>query len=116
MVMEPGAGVVVVKTSPRSRWWSVTDGNARTARSISAAVGWGRPARVSAGAVSLAWMTSTAISSSEELLGALDGDRREVAQHLTGPLGVLGGAGAGKTRAITYRIAHGVRSGAYTPT
>jgi len=61
-------------------------------------------------------MTSTAIPSSEELLAALDDDQRAVAQHLTGPLCVLAGAGTGKTRAITYRIAHGVRSGAYNPT
>ena len=61
-------------------------------------------------------MTSTTIPTSEELLAALDDDQRAVAQHLTGPLCVLAGAGTGKTRAITYRIAHGVRSGAYNPT
>ncbi|HLV03215.1 ATP-dependent DNA helicase UvrD2 [uncultured Georgenia sp.] len=58
----------------------------------------------------------TTIPSSEELLEALDEDQRAVAQHLTGPLCVLAGAGTGKTRAITYRIAHGVRSGVYNPT
>ncbi len=58
----------------------------------------------------------TTIPSSEELLEALDDDQRAVAQHLTGPLCVLAGAGTGKTRAITYRIAHGVRSGVYNPT
>ncbi|WP_127571356.1 ATP-dependent helicase [Georgenia faecalis] len=51
--------------------------------------------------------------SSEELLAALDDDQRAVALSLTGPLCVLAGAGTGKTRAITYRIAHGVRTGAY---
>src|SRR5690625_6989107 len=53
--------------------------------------------------------------SSDELLAALDDDQRAVAQTLTGPLCVLAGAGTGKTRAITYRIAHGVRSGVYNP-
>ncbi|MEE6273655.1 ATP-dependent DNA helicase UvrD2 [Georgenia sp. MJ206] len=52
---------------------------------------------------------------SEELLAALDDDQRAVAQSLTGPLCVLAGAGTGKTRAITYRIAHGVRAGVYNP-
>ncbi len=52
----------------------------------------------------------------EELLAALDPDQREVAEHLSGPLCVLAGAGTGKTRAITYRIAHGVAVGAYQPT
>lgn len=52
---------------------------------------------------------------SEELLAALDDDQRAVAQTLTGPLCVLAGAGTGKTRAITYRIAHGVHSGVYNP-
>ncbi len=61
-------------------------------------------------------MTSVTTPSSEELLAALDDDQRAVAQHLTGPLCVLAGAGTGKTRAITYRIAHGVRSGVYSPT
>ncbi|MPV38326.1 ATP-dependent DNA helicase UvrD2 [Georgenia subflava] len=53
--------------------------------------------------------------STEELLAALDDDQRAVAEHLTGPLCVLAGAGTGKTRAITYRIANGVRSGTYNP-
>src|SRR5690625_559844 len=61
-------------------------------------------------------MTSVTTPSSEELLAALDDDQRAVAQHLTGPLCVLAGAGTGKTRANTYRIAHGVRSGVYSPT
>ena len=51
----------------------------------------------------------------DELLDALDDDQRTVAQTLTGPLCVLAGAGTGKTRAITYRIAHGVRAGVYSP-
>ncbi|HLS48540.1 MAG TPA: UvrD-helicase domain-containing protein, partial [Actinomycetaceae bacterium] len=53
--------------------------------------------------------------SSEELLADLDDDQRRVATSLTGPVCVLAGAGTGKTRAITYRIAHGVRTGAYAP-
>ncbi|WP_156252392.1 ATP-dependent helicase [Pseudactinotalea terrae] len=51
----------------------------------------------------------------DELLAALDPDQREVASSLSGPLCVLAGAGTGKTRAITYRIAHGVVTGRYDP-
>lgn len=51
--------------------------------------------------------------SADQLLEALDPDQREVASTLTGPLCVLAGAGTGKTRAITYRIAHGVATGRY---
>lgn len=51
----------------------------------------------------------------EELLAHLDPEQREVATSLEGPVCVRAGAGTGKTRAITYRIAYGVHSGAFAP-
>ncbi len=52
----------------------------------------------------------------EKLLGALDPEQRQVAEALRGPVRVLAGAGTGKTRAITHRIAYGVATGVYAPT
>lgn len=53
--------------------------------------------------------------SPDELLAALDPEQRQVAEALRGPVRVLAGAGTGKTRAITHRIAYGVATGLYEP-
>ncbi|QBR91894.1 ATP-dependent DNA helicase UvrD2 [Nocardioides euryhalodurans] len=52
----------------------------------------------------------------DDLLAALDPEQRRVAEALRGPVRVLAGAGTGKTRAITHRIAYGVATGVYQPT
>ncbi|MDN4480984.1 ATP-dependent helicase [Demequina muriae] len=53
--------------------------------------------------------------SADQILDALDPEQRDVATALHGPVCVLAGAGTGKTRAITHRIAYGVRVNAYNP-
>ncbi|MFF3729664.1 ATP-dependent DNA helicase UvrD2 [Streptomyces sp. NPDC002476] len=53
--------------------------------------------------------------SADAVLDGLDPEQREVATALYGPVCVLAGAGTGKTRAITHRIAYGVRAGILQP-
>ncbi|MEU8954391.1 ATP-dependent DNA helicase UvrD2 [Streptomyces sp. NPDC048518] len=53
--------------------------------------------------------------SPDAVLDGLDPEQREVATALHGPVCVLAGAGTGKTRAITHRIAYGVRAGMLQP-
>ena len=48
---------------------------------------------------------------SEEILAALDDEQRAVALASRGPVCVIAGAGTGKTRAITHRIAYAASIG-----
>jgi DNA helicase-2/ATP-dependent DNA helicase PcrA len=50
---------------------------------------------------------------SEALLENLDPEQREAAESLVGPTCILAGAGTGKTRTVTHRIAYGITKGYY---
>jgi DNA helicase-2/ATP-dependent DNA helicase PcrA len=54
-------------------------------------------------------------TSPDAVLAALDPEQREVALAVSGPVVVLAGAGTGKTRAITHRIAYAALTGQHDP-
>jgi len=51
----------------------------------------------------------------EDILAALDDEQRAVATAVRGPVCVIAGAGTGKTRAITHRLAYAVEIGIVDP-
>ena len=58
--------------------------------------------------------TERTLNSSEDILAALDPQQRAAAEALVGPVCILAGAGTGKTRTITHRIAFGIATGRYS--
>ncbi|MBA2488823.1 MAG: ATP-dependent helicase, partial [Chloroflexi bacterium] len=47
-----------------------------------------------------------------DVLDGLNGAQREAVVATTGPVAILAGAGTGKTRVISHRVAHAVATGA----
>lgn len=56
----------------------------------------------------------SAVQSPGEILAALDESQQQAVTALKGPVAIIAGAGSGKTRTISHRIAYGIATGSYT--
>ena len=56
----------------------------------------------------------SSVQNPSEILAALDDAQQVAATTLKGPLAIIAGAGSGKTRTISHRIAYGIATGHYT--
>lgn len=57
------------------------------------------------------WEKYLCLVSQRDFLSELNDAQRAAARHISGPLMVIAGAGSGKTRVLTYRIAHMIQNG-----
>ena len=56
----------------------------------------------------------SSVQNPSEILAQLDDAQKAAVTKLVGPLAIIAGAGSGKTRTISHRIAYGIATGAYT--